>query len=175
MKVWVGFALAAAMVFGGSAAAAAARLQTANNLKQLGVGVVLFELDYEMPAMPTFDETEDGISGKLKVRKTGCVGDDCVVELTYFTLAAGGGLAVADPAGTVLFSAFGEQLFTGSTARPEFRLGDFVFDTDRNGGAIDGRLSVAEAVPEPAGWALMITGFGLTGAVARRRARALPA
>ena len=174
MRVWVGFALAAAMVFGGSAAAAA-RLQTANNLKQLGVGVVLFELDYGTPAMPTFDETEDGISGKLKVRKTGCVGEDCVVELTYFTLSAGGGLAVADPAGTVLFSAFGEQLFTGSTARPEFRLGDFMFDTDRNGGAIDGRLSVAEAVPEPAGWALMVTGFGLTGAVARRRARALPA
>ena len=36
------------------------------------------------------------------------------------------------------------------------------------GGAIDD-LSVAGAVPEPASWALMIGGFGVIGAAARRR------
>jgi hypothetical protein len=33
-------------------------------------------------------------------------------------------------------------------------------------------LTLARAVPEPASWALMLTGFGIVGAAARRRANA---
>ncbi len=41
-------------------------------------------------------------------------------------------------------------------------------------GAVDGQLSVA-AVPEPASWAMLITGFGMIGAATRRRRFALTA
>ncbi|HEX7948092.1 MAG TPA: PEPxxWA-CTERM sorting domain-containing protein [Phenylobacterium sp.] len=169
MKVWVGLALTAALVVSGSAAAARG---TQNNLKQIGIATIQYEVDFFTPFPPVVDEATLK-KAVLHVRKSGC-GDDCAtLEVTYFTLADGGGLQVADETGAVQFSAFGEQLFTGPTERPQFRLGEFTFDTDRNGAAIDGRLSVSEAVPEPASWALMITGFGLTGAMARRRARAI--
>jgi hypothetical protein len=60
-----------------------------------------------------------------------------------------------------LFTVWGNagETFTG------FRLqsADYSFEIDN--------LAVASAVPEPAAWALMITGFGLTGAVLRRRRR----
>ena len=36
-------------------------------------------------------------------------------------------------------------------------------------------VSSVAAVPEPTNWAMLITGFGLVGAVARRRRQALPA
>jgi hypothetical protein len=111
-------------------------------------------------------EAVDDDSVVLKLRKSGC-GDDCGT-VTYFTLAAGGGLSIADAAGALQFSAFGAQLFTGSTARPTFRAGTFTFDHDRSGGVIEAVLRVTP-VPEPATWGLMIAGFGLTGAAARRR------
>lgn len=40
------------------------------------------------------------------------------------------------------------------------------------GGEIRGQLSAAGAVPEPASWALMITGFALVGGTLRRRTNA---
>ena len=45
------------------------------------------------------------------------------------------------------------------------RLGQFLF-TVRNG------TVVVPSVPEPATWAMMITGFGLVGGVMRRRPKA---
>lgn len=168
MKGVAGLGLAAVLALAATSAGAAARFQTQNNLKQLGVGVVLFELDYVIPANPTFDETDDGISGKMKVRKTGCIGDDCFVDVVYFTEAAGGGLAVFDVAGGLHFSAGGQQLFAGSLARPAFETGRFTFSADRDGGPIDAVLTSA-AVPEPSTWALAIAGFGLAGGALRRR------
>lgn len=41
--------------------------------------------------------------------------------------------------------------------------------TDDNSNAIAADIVARALVPEPAGWALMITGFGLTGATLRRR------
>jgi hypothetical protein len=38
-----------------------------------------------------------------------------------------------------------------------------------------GRISVSNAVPEPASWAMLIAGFGLVGAAMRRRSAALAA
>ncbi|MFS0771636.1 PEPxxWA-CTERM sorting domain-containing protein [Sphingomonas sp. 1P08PE] len=43
------------------------------------------------------------------------------------------------------------------------------FDTGENPAATFARFTPAGAVPEPATWALMLAGFGLTGAALRRR------
>ena len=76
-------------------------------------------------------------------------------------------------------SFFGEQLFTGTTANPIFRIGTFdlstrsrTFTTDPIT-PVDFRIRISQvvsAVPEPATWATMIGGFGLVGAALRRRA-----
>ena len=70
----------------------------------------------------------------------------------------------------IQFAAFGEQLFTGATARPTLRLGTFTFDQGRDGTPLNAELTVA-AVPEPTTWTLLIAGFGLAGAGLRRRVR----
>lgn len=44
-----------------------------------------------------------------------------------------------------------------------------------SGGSVFLDIAGAQAVPEPASWALMIGGFGLAGAVLRRRSYGLPA
>lgn len=52
----------------------------------------------------------------------------------------------------------GPQLFSGSVAQPHFQAG------------IYGQIVVtAAAVPEPATWAMMVSGFGLLGGTLRRR------
>lgn len=74
-------------------------------------------------------------------------------------------------------SFFGPQLFTGTTAAPQFRLGEFALTTTPNnppGVVFDFRIrisQVASAVPEPATWATMLAGFGLVGVTLRRRPR----
>lgn len=158
-------ALACAAVLALSAAAADAR-GTNNNLKQISLGVTLYEADFFAPFPPVVDHAEAD-RAVLRLRKSGCDDPCATLEVSYFTLAAGGGLSIADDTG-LRFSAFGEQLFTGPPERPTFRLGEFAFDHDRDGAPIDARLTVT-SVPEPASWGLMIAGFGLTGAAARRR------
>ena len=60
-----------------------------------------------------------------------------------------------------IFNAAGQSLYSGVlNANNELHVGSVSFD---NPGV---------AVPEPAAWALMILGFGLTGATLRRRERA---
>lgn len=53
-----------------------------------------------------------------------------------------------------------------------FALDDVSLDGPRFGSGGDGGGGV---VPEPASWALLVTGFALTGTALRRRSRALPA
>ena len=57
------------------------------------------------------------------------------------------------------------------TAVIGFTLPDGVFLTDAFGNTFGAPPSNG-GVPEPASWALMIAGFGLTGAMLRRRRRA---
>ncbi len=54
------------------------------------------------------------------------------------------------------------------TSATNFRAGNLSFQ-DNQTATVAGFIPTAPAVPEPASWALMIGGFGLTGAAMRRR------
>ncbi len=67
----------------------------------------------------------------------------------------------------------GPTIFGGTTAHPIFSPGVFQLNNPFFGGPAT--LTISEiasgAVPEPASWAMLIMGFGLVGAIMRRRAR----
>jgi len=67
----------------------------------------------------------------------------------------------------------GPQLFTGSIDTPVFKTGTFALTQFAGAGqyslTITNLDAAAPAVPEPATWAMLISGFGLVGASMRRR------
>lgn len=72
----------------------------------------------------------------------------------------------------------GLQLYTGTSAAPTFLLGTFELERFTVEGILPYQLTISEApggVPEPASWAMLIAGFGLVGAVRRRRVAAVTA
>ena len=71
-------------------------------------------------------------------------------------------------AGVAGISSFLLNITRGSSGAVVYRTG-----SAPNGGAMDNGGGMAGAVPEPASWAMMIAGFGLVGAVMRRRQSAL--
>ncbi len=100
--------------------------------------------------------------------------------VTFFTSVQQGGLGFTGPAGavqlknTVLIdnSSFNTRLAKAQN-KASFKLGTFALSTTpRNNSPVrpfdNYRVTIA-AVPEPASWAIMIAGFGLTGVAARRR------
>jgi hypothetical protein len=96
-------------------------------------------------------------------------GNDRPLELTLTALAAAGTITTtlfADPDAAESFTTFLLDGFTGltsltitgSAAFPEFALDN-----------LDVSPTADAAVPEPASWAMLIAGFGLTGGALRRR------
>jgi hypothetical protein len=95
-------------------------------------------------------------------------------DYTFYTDADGGGFW------NVFTAYFSKQVFGGTTAAPTFYNG--VYDlSDFGGGPTVGTLTITNAVdapggvPEPASWALMLTGFGAAGVAMRRRAKLVTA
>jgi len=93
----------------------------------------------------------------------------------FYDAAEDGGITVGDgpdAGSTYLFDLYNTVLYSGSTSAPHFSVGGYMLSTTE-GGANDVTLTIsaASAVPEPASWALMLTGFGLAGALAMRRSR----
>jgi hypothetical protein len=84
----------------------------------------------------------------------------------YFTAASNA--AVYNLAGSYLGAIDG----TGPKAKRLLALNNGIFGV-QGGGSQD--LLVQAAVPEPGSWAMLIAGFGLVGAAARRRSRAVSA
>jgi hypothetical protein len=91
--------------------------------------------------------------------------------LELFADASFGGLSLIS--GQTVFFSQGPQLYTGPDATPTFRTGVFTLARVTSDFSGDGTLTVTNAVPEPASWAMMIAGFGLVGAAMRRRAAAV--
>lgn len=84
----------------------------------------------------------------------------------FFTDNAAGGLAFESVLGPVLTA--GPQLFTGTTTNPTFLTGSFSlvnYDTGQG----NYTLTISNAIPEPATWAMMLIGFGAVGFAMRRR------
>lgn len=64
------------------------------------------------------------------------------------------------------------NIFASNGAAPN---GTFYFQLTTAGGENIGVTSIAPGVPEPTSWAMLITGFGLTGAAMRRRRKTVAA
>jgi hypothetical protein len=93
--------------------------------------------------------------------------------LQYLVLHDGRLIAAGEITGVSTYTGFGYYGFSGMLM-DELRLqvqssaGNAFNPTGYEAGAYDA-FTTAGAVPEPANWALMIAGFGLTGAAMRRR------
>lgn len=84
--------------------------------------------------------------------------------LTVFGPDGGGGLSYDGGP-----SYFGDVIYTGDVSAPVFHTGVFSL-FDPFSGPTDATLTVTLApVPEPAAWAMMLAGFGMTGAAMRSR------
>lgn len=95
-------------------------------------------------------------------------GNTAARNLQLYDSTLGGGFTAIDEALTI--DAAAEPLFTGLLSSPTFKLGTFVTTPFAVSALGAGSLTISVlAVPEPANWALMIAGFGLTGAAMRRR------
>lgn len=92
--------------------------------------------------------------------------NQAATSIQFSTFASNGGFTIELPGGNFL-GFFGAQLFTGSTALPTMRLGQFALTSDVDSSS--STLSVGVAVPEPATWAMMVAGFATVGFAMRRR------
>ena len=103
---------------------------------------------------------------------------DCMSNLgCIFVPFSFNGIHLRDALGTI--TAFASVTVNGLTTLPGFDNSHISFDADNiflDFGGLSGDpydvvvdIRTAGGVPEPANWALMIAGFGLTGAAIRRR------
>lgn len=102
--------------------------------------------------------------------------------MTFYDLENLGALAVFDASGISLFDFTGPQLFDGPLNAPSFLLGSFGLTDALTGAPVTLTIGTPGSInplpgtgdiPEPASWAMLIAGFGLVGAIARRRRSAV--
>lgn len=77
-------------------------------------------------------------------------------------------------AGTGVWEQFSYSGVTGAQGLQTIGLTNNNLEPSGNDFALDDMSLIGTAVPEPGAWALMITGFGLAGAMVRRRRAVLP-
>ena len=131
-----------------------------------------WQLDSEqlpIDAQEGFGIIYDGVKGSFAAPLSD------IAEVCFFNDALGGGLQL-NTIGTFdgVVSTSGPQLYSGSELKPTLLTGKFLFSGyDVVNEVVDPSrsytLRVSVAVPEPASWAMLIAGFGLTGATLRRR------
>ena len=118
-------------------------------------------------AMARFDNvsvTFDGVTGPYEV----------FIETNPGTFL-NGGLRLFDlTQQSNTFAGSGLQIFSGSPAAPTFTTGTYSLSAFFSSAPGTGQLVISNVggsvVPEPASWAMLLAGFGLTGMAMRRRA-----
>ncbi len=88
--------------------------------------------------------------------------------INFFHADIGGGFAIGEDFFLLYDS---PQLYTGPEATPTFTAGSFTLTDTRSRSQISLTVQQVAAVPEPASWAMMLTGFGLVGGMMRYRRR----
>lgn len=156
-----------ALLLGAASLAAAASASAATyNFAITGSQTISFQLD-SSPTPPIVDPGNyfvlSGVSGTIN--NVGTTFDLGFGSPSYFFNFG----LLNNTVGTGFVST-GPTLFTGSVSSPTFSLGTFTLTPNVPGPAYSLTISQAGGtVPEPASWAMMIAGFGLIGAIARRR------
>ncbi len=122
--------------------------------------------NWALPASPT-PTTSDVNNFQL----TGVNVNGVSSSFLFFNDLSGGGFLLNR--GLTSISTNSATLFTGPTSAPTFTLGSFPMTSGPDNYNLT--ISATGAVPEPASWAMLIAGFGLTGAAMRRRRSAVAA
>jgi hypothetical protein len=137
------------------------RLILSGSLNALPGQVTLTQIGGGAFTVARFDAASAFIGTSGQITVTGIRGDSSEVQQVF---------SVTDQFATYNLS----NSFTNLAA---IRFAEIDINDFRDQGlALDNITSVGAAVPEPASWAMLITGFGLVGAATRRRrAAALPA
>jgi hypothetical protein len=145
----------------------------AASLLKFDLSSSFYSASWTLPSEPTPDSNT---TTRFIIRATGDFGGGRTsADIEFYAAAQDGGLALFDiDTGNGLANFFGDITFAGTPDAPLFSPGVY-FLTEANQPEFPGRgeLTITSlgtaAVPEPAAWALMIAGFGLVGAAARRR------
>lgn len=180
---------AALFLIAGVAPASAATIIDFNDLPggsagaTLTIGDVTFASPVELFIGPLF--TDDGVSNALCSRTAGPFGCESDLMVTFAAPVSGFGVTVAGAnttsatinafalladgsLETIVFDGFA-PLTTKVLTFGSRRIRSVTFNTTDPQGFIFDDLTFGAAVPEPATWALMISGFGVSGLVLRRR------
>lgn len=130
---------------------------------------------FQLDSNPTPDMSSTSVFGD-QIQFTNIAGTFDGVAGTASSIGFGSGLfASLNVNGTSLgFTQFaGPTLFSGTSTAPIFSTGVFQLTSIVSGSSTltisQAAPPVTGAIPEPASWALMIGGFGLTGAALRRQ------
>jgi len=135
-----------------------------------------YQASFTIDSAPTPDEYLGGTGLVLWDVDVDAADGGGLADIAFFDASLGGGLSIIDYED---FSPFlvadGPQLYSGTVQAPVFGTGTFQLTEYQGAGRYT--LTIADAspaaVPEPASWAVMLAGFGATGAAIRRRRRAV--
>lgn len=119
--------------------------------------------------------TIDGVGAYTISNEVDLVSNSFTQNVGLGIFSAGGGIFVDAGSSTYdLTTSFGPVTGPASVALTSpltTSMGALSFTLSRSDGTVEAQLGTPAAVPEPTSWALLISGFGMTGVALRRRAR----